>query len=631
MAEGEDQEKGDPKKGFAGLSSMVSDVDSTVSQPARESKPAPRAASAPAPAERARSTDDQAPDRPVYQAPAQSSGGSSTGKWLLGIGVVAGLLWLVSQSGDKASSPTPAFTPSSDSSSVASPSPGWQPAPSPTPAPSRPSEERPPVGTNNVLTSAQLRYCVAEKIRLDAAEGAISNYNETHIDRFNEMVADYNGRCGQFRYRSGALEGARAEVERFRGALEADGRARFVRAKAVPTQDLTFVPVEPAPDPTVKAIQERLNELGYDAGPADGLMGGKTRTAIVAFQKESNVPQNGSASAALLQALKQWRPSQRPEATKSSAVVGGRNNELPVAVRPAVTPSPPPSNRLEQRDAQDISGVNLSEQSAIERACDVYRRGSGPSAYNDCLQRELFSLRSSGGRPDLSAATATEQASIERACDVYRRGSGPGSYYDCLRREVSNLRSSGGRPDLSAATATEQASIERACDVYRRGSGPGAYYECLKRELSNLRSSGGRPDLSAANATEQDSIERACDVYRRGSGPGAYYDCLKRELSNLRSSGGRPDLTAANATEQASIERACDVYRRGSGPGAYYECLKRELSNLRSSGGRPDLSAASATEQASIERACDVYRRGSGPGSYYDCLRRELSQLGYRK
>ena len=177
MAEGEDQERGDPKKGFAGLSSMVSDVDGTVSQTARESKPAPSAASASAPAARARSTDDQKPDRPVYQAPAQSSGGSSTGKWLIGIGVVVGVLWLVSQSGDKTSSPTPAFTPSSNSSSVASPSPSWQPAPSPPAAPTRPTEERPPVGTNNVLTSAQLRYCAAEEIRLDAAKGAINNYN----------------------------------------------------------------------------------------------------------------------------------------------------------------------------------------------------------------------------------------------------------------------------------------------------------------------------------------------------------------------------------------------------------------------------------------------------------------------
>jgi hypothetical protein len=306
VAEGEDQEKGDPKKGFAGLVSMVSDVDSMVAQTARESKPAPRAA--PAPAESSRSTDDKEPNRPVYQAPAQSSGDSSSGKWVLGIGVVAMLLWLVSQSGDKTSSPTPAFTPSGNSSFVASPSPSWQPAPSPPPAPSRPSEERPPVGTNNVLTSSQLRYCVAEKIRLDAAKGVISNYNETHVDRFNEMVADYNGRCGQFRYRSGALESARSEVERFRGVLEADGRARFVRARAAPSQDLTFVPLKPTADPTVKAAQERLNELGYDAGPADGLMGGKTRAAIAAFQRDRGLPIDGKASSSLVETLNQAQP-----------------------------------------------------------------------------------------------------------------------------------------------------------------------------------------------------------------------------------------------------------------------------------------------------------------------------------
>jgi len=558
---------------------MVSDVDSTVAQTARESKPTARAA-APAPAERARSADDQEPERPVYQAPAQSSGGSSTGKWLLGVGAVAGLLWLVSQSGDKTPSPAPVFTPSGNSSSVASPSPNWQPAPSPPPAPSRPSEDKPPVGTNNVLTSAQLRYCVAEEIRLDAAKGVINNYNDTHVDRFNEMVADYNGRCGQFRYRSGALEGARAEVERFRGALEADGRARFVRAKAAPSQDLTFVPVEPAPDPTVRAIQERLNELGYDAGPADGLMGGKTRAAIVAFQKESNLPQNGSASAALLQTLKQWRPSQRPEPTKSPAVSGERVNEPSVAVRPSVPPSLPPSNRSEQRESQDLAGLSPSESAAIERSCDGARRVMGPSAYSDCLKRELASLRSSGGRPDMSMASTTEQEAIERSCDGARRVMGPGAYYECLKRELSSLRSSGGRPDLSVASSSEREAIERSCDGARRVMGPGAYYECLKRELSSLRSSGGRPDMSMANTTERDAIERSCDGARRVMGPGAYYECLKRELSSLRSSGGRPDLSVASSSEREAIERSCDGARRVMGPGSYYGCLRRELSQL---------------------------------------------------
>ncbi len=322
MAAGDEQEKGDPKKGFAGLSSMVSDVDSTVAQTAREPQPAPSAT--PAPVESSRSTATKEPERPVYQAPTQSTEGSSTGKWLLGIGVFLGLLWLVSQSGDKTSSPAPTFTPSGGSSSVASPSPSWQSAPSTPSAESRPSEEKPPVGTNNVLTSAQLRYCVAEDIRLEAAKGVINNYNDTHVDRFNEMVADYNGRCGQFRYRSGALESARSEVERFRAALEVDGRARFVRAKAAPSQDLTFVPLEPTPDPTVKAIQERLNELGFDAGVADGLMGERTRTAIAAYQRDRGLSIDGKASKSLLGTLSQAQP------------------EKPAVIAPAVPTQPAP-------------------------------------------------------------------------------------------------------------------------------------------------------------------------------------------------------------------------------------------------------------------------------------------------
>ncbi len=527
MAEGEDQEKGDPKKGFAGLSSMVSDVDSTVSQPARESKPAPRAASAPAPApaERARSTDDQEPDRPVYQAPAQSSGGSSTGKWLLGIGLVAGLLWLVSQSGDKASSPAPAFTPSSDSSSVASPSPSWQPAPSPPPAPSRPSEERPPVGTNNVLTSAQLRYCVAEKIRLDAAEGAISNYNDTHVDRFNEMVADYNGRCGQFRYRSGALESARAEVERFRGGLEADGRARFVRGKAAPSQDLTFVPLEPTPDPTVKAVQDRLNALGYDAGPADGLMGGRTRAAIVAFQRNSGLTVDGAAGDALLLRLR-LATGQAPPGAGGATSSGG----------PAPDSAPPNTAArapLDSAESSNISAASPSERASIENACGYHKRINGPADYNRCVNEELSKLARSQGMPDLSRASASERASIENACGYHKRINGPADYYRCVNEELTKLARTQGMPDMSRASVSERSSIENACGYHKRINGPADYYRCVTAELSKLAGSQGMPDLSRASASERASIESACGYHKRINGPADYYRCVSEQVSKL--------------------------------------------------------------------------------------------------
>jgi len=509
VAEGDEQEKGDRKKGFAGLSSMVSDVDSTVAQPARETKPASRAASAPAPAERARSTDDQEPNRPVYQAPAQSSGGSSTGRWLLGIGVVAGLLWLVSQSGDKTSSPAPAFTPSSDSSSVASPSPSWQPAQSPTAAPSRPSEERPPAGTNNVLTSAQLRYCVAEKIRLDAAEGAINNYNQAHVDRFNEMVADYNGRCGQFRYRSGALESARAEVERFRGALEADGRARFVRGKAA-SQDWTVVSEEPISDPTVGAIQRRLNEIGYDAGPPDGVMGTRTKAAIGSFQADQGLPVDGIPSASILDRAKS--ASMRPQRDAQSA----------------------PADRTSGSARRSLSDLTAEERGSIESACYLPKQTEGPAAYNACLSAKLGALARQGRRPDLSSLSAVERGSIESACYLPKQTEGPAAYHACLTDGLSALARQGRRPDLSRLSAVERESIESACYLPKQTEGPAAYHACLSAKLDALAGQGRRPDLSRLSAVERQSIESACYLPKQTEGPAAYNACVSQQLATLR-------------------------------------------------------------------------------------------------
>jgi hypothetical protein len=59
----------------------------------------------------------------------------------------------------------------------------------------------------------------------------------------------------------------------------------------------------PAPDSTVAAVQERLAQLGYYNGPADGVYGPLTRDAVARFQTQNNIPVNGSLSANTLQSL----------------------------------------------------------------------------------------------------------------------------------------------------------------------------------------------------------------------------------------------------------------------------------------------------------------------------------------
>lgn len=319
MAEGtEDNGRKDSTKGFAGLSALVSDVDSTVSEAARKAEAEPKKADRES-TKTPPSPPLPEPDHNAYQPPPPSSGGSSAGKWIAGIAIVFGLIWLSSLSDKRTSNTSPTYTPAPEQQTSVTTPPIWQ-QPSPTTVqPSRPLETPPPVGNGLSLSMPQLRYCSAENIRLEAAKGVINSYSDTDIDRFNALVADYNSRCGQFKYRRGTLESARSDVEQHRFEIEAEGRARFSRASA-PVGSTERVPEVPVakPDFTVQAIQRRLNKFGYDAGDEDGFDGEQTRAAIARFQRDQNIAADGKPSLEVLKRLSEYvAPAQSAPPTKS--------------------------------------------------------------------------------------------------------------------------------------------------------------------------------------------------------------------------------------------------------------------------------------------------------------------------
>ncbi len=475
----EEQKKGE-SKGFAGLSSLVSDVDTTTPLPTPKKEPAAAASSAGQPAQ-----PQPNQHRQTYQKSAQpSSRGSSGGEWLLGIAAVIVVLLLIGPPNENTISPAPAYSPPAQSTapSYSPPAPAPAPAPAlpqsqsqsqPQPQPqarSRPTESKPPVGQDLVFSREQIRYCLAEDIRMDAAKSALNNYSDYDVDRFNAMVADYNSRCGSFRYRSGALEGAGREIEPYRSQLQSEGRSRFARSST--GSHSTPAPARPALDAMVQAIQRKLNELGYEAGTADGLMGRRTRSAIIAFQQDRGLAATGVADQALLLQL------QRAPSRQAVAVTNPSTR--------ASTPAPQPQ-RSQSNGIPDFSMVNASEQASIENACGYLKRSSGPAAYYQCQQTQLVKLANSGGQPDLSRISPTESASIENACGYLKRSSGPADYYQCQRTQVAKLANSGGQPDLSRISASERTSIENACGYLKRSSGPADYYQCMRTELGKLR------------------------------------------------------------------------------------------------------------------------------------------------
>ncbi len=73
-------------------------------------------------------------------------------------------------------------------------------------------------------------------------------------------------------------------------------------------------PVKPTARELIRSVQEGLNARGYDAGPADGASGAKTRRAILRFQADQGLAPSGAASEELLQ-----RIGNAPDKTKTSA------------------------------------------------------------------------------------------------------------------------------------------------------------------------------------------------------------------------------------------------------------------------------------------------------------------------
>ena len=55
---------------------------------------------------------------------------------------------------------------------------------------------------------------------------------------------------------------------------------------------------------TVKDVQARLNDLGYDPGPADGQMGPQTRAAIRAYQRDEGLTADGQITASLVKRIR---------------------------------------------------------------------------------------------------------------------------------------------------------------------------------------------------------------------------------------------------------------------------------------------------------------------------------------
>ena len=74
-------------------------------------------------------------------------------------------------------------------------------------------ETKPAAGGGQVLSRNEIRYCLSEKVRMEAMSDYVDATRRLHIERFNALVGDYNARCSNYRYRQSDMNSASASVD----------------------------------------------------------------------------------------------------------------------------------------------------------------------------------------------------------------------------------------------------------------------------------------------------------------------------------------------------------------------------------------------------------------------------------
>jgi TonB family protein len=118
-------------------------------------------------------------------------------------------------------------------------------------------EDLAPAARGVLLTEAQLRYCLAQPVRIDAVRPLLNHYAPAEVQNFNTLVADFNARCGNYRFKPEDQTEAKQWVEQNRAQIEQAAResyaTQFPAEARTPRTKTTAAPATPAATPAPAA------------------------------------------------------------------------------------------------------------------------------------------------------------------------------------------------------------------------------------------------------------------------------------------------------------------------------------------------------------------------------------------
>ncbi len=227
------------------------------------------------------------------------------------------------------------------------------------------------------------------------------------------------------------------------------GASALMLALAMPMPSMAQTSTVMTMPYSVAAVQRALNDLGYSAGPVDGLMGGKTRGAIRAYQIDNNLPVSGEPSRTLYEHIQRT---------------------LTARVNPAPAPSVDSASvveiqtRLRDR-GYNIGAINGTLDSSTTAAIRAFQGDAGMPV-NGLANAALLDQLRVGSTATSRTLTRAEVVRLQQALAErgYETGPADGVIGPKVRGAIRTYQADASLPVTGEATRTLLASLESDID-----------------------------------------------------------------------------------------------------------------------------------------------------------------------
>jgi hypothetical protein len=149
--------------------------------------------------------------------------------------------------------------------------------------------------------------------------------------------------------------------------------------------------------------------------------------------------------------------------------------------------SAPGASPLTGASTSALSGSNASPAPGSNAPGSSVPLANGTESNTVAAPSTTASQNQDTTEPDLSALKKPDKEAVELTCASDRLSQGAAKYNECLRKQLDSLKANPSAPSLAGLSASEREDVTLTCSNEKLIHGPGAYNACLTQQLKRKK------------------------------------------------------------------------------------------------------------------------------------------------